>query len=357
MDKQGFSAIQSLSGPVLITGHTGFKGTWLTQLLETLGVEVIGYSLPPEKDSLFDRMKREGSVREVFADIRDFTGFQKFVTQSKPSAIVHMAAQPLVLESYVHPRETFEINVQGTANVLDTSNLSDSVKAVVVVTTDKVYKNLNNSRSFIEEDALEGKDPYSASKVATESVAAAWRQITKINGGAPNIAVRAGNVIGGGDWSKDRLMPDLIRGFFRSETVQVRNPESTRPWQHALDPLHGYLLALNSILRGNKEESFNFGPQGRSLSVAKVVQIASNTWPTETSIEYLESDSDQEALTLELDSTSAQKKLGWSPSWSQEEAIKATVNWWKSVILDHAPPVEECQKDIDWLITKIMDEN
>jgi CDP-glucose 4,6-dehydratase len=236
---------------------------------------------------------------------------------------------------------------------MDASNQSGSVKAVVVVTTDKVYKNTNNSKSFVESDPLEGKDPYSASKVATESVAAAWRQISKISGGTPNISVRAGNVIGGGDWSKDRLIPDLVRGFLRSEKVQIRNSASTRPWQHVLDPLHGYLLALNSILEGSPHEFFNFGPQGKSLSVSSVVEIASKNWPMDTRIEYVESVSTQEATTLELNSTSAKDNLGWSPAWNQEEAVTSTMNWWKNVMLSHTPPAEECAKDINWLMTKM----
>ena len=205
--------LRELPGPILITGHTGFKGTWLTFLLERLNVPVIGLSLEPEKDSLFDRAKRTGVIPEAFIDIREFHAISRFISEHQPSAVIHMAAQPLVLQSYKTPRETFETNVMGTANVLDAAFKTNSVEAVVVVTTDKVYRNDNSGQSFVETDPLAGKDPYSASKVGTESVVAAWQQIAKISGGPKVISVRAGNVIGGGDWAEDRLMPDLIRGL------------------------------------------------------------------------------------------------------------------------------------------------
>ena len=231
----------SINGPVLVTGHTGFKGTWLTLLLEKLGVEVIGYSLEPEKDSLYARIGREGMISEKFADVRNFTAVQKFVDITKPVAVIHLAAQPLVLESFRSPRETFDTNVMGTVNLLESAFKSESVLAFLAITTDKVYKNENKGLAFKESDALAGKDPYSASKVGSEAAVDAWQQISKSLGGPRVTAIRAGNVIGGGDWAKNRLVPDLIRGFKSGSKTIIRNPRSLRPWQHVLEPLSGYL--------------------------------------------------------------------------------------------------------------------
>jgi CDP-glucose 4,6-dehydratase len=250
-------ALRALSGPVLVTGHSGFKGTWLTLLLEKLGIEVVGFSLSPEKDSLFDRASRTGAISEVFADIRDYERLNSYINSVKPSAIIHMAAQPLVLESYRLPKDTFDVNVMGTVNVLDSAFNTDSVKAVIVVTTDKVYRNDNSGLAFIESDPLEGKDPYSASKVGTEAVVAAWQQIQRTSGGPKVVAVRAGNVIGGGDWGDSRLLPDLIRSFSSGQKMTVRNPASTRPWQHVLDPLSGYISTLEAVLNDEKITSIN----------------------------------------------------------------------------------------------------
>ena len=196
------SELSKLPGPILITGHTGFKGAWLTILLEHIGIPTIGYSLPPEKHSLYERANLEGRIPELFADIRDLLLVKDFMAKHKPSAIIHMAAQPLVLESYKSPRETFDTNVMGTVNILDAAFESDHVKAIIVVTTDKVYRNDNSGRAFIESDPLEGKDPYSASKVGAEAAVSAWQQIAKISDGPKVVSVRAGNVIGGGDWPR-----------------------------------------------------------------------------------------------------------------------------------------------------------
>jgi CDP-glucose 4,6-dehydratase len=205
------------SKKILITGHTGFKGAWLTLLLERLGYEVCGISLKAEKDSLYQILKREGAIQERFVDIRNREKLNSAIAEMCPSIIFHLAAQPLVLKSYREPVETFEINVTGTANLLDASFKSNSVEAVSVITTDKVYANDNTGRKFQENDPLGGKDPYSASKVATESVVAAWQQIKKTSTGPGLITLRAGNVIGGGDSAENRLLPDLVKGFLKGE--------------------------------------------------------------------------------------------------------------------------------------------
>lgn len=344
--------LRELPGPILVTGHTGFKGTWLTLLLQRLDVPVIGLSLAPEPDSLFARAHRTGAIRESFIDIRDFQAVHKFVEVQRPAAIIHMAAQPIVLESYQTPRETFETNVMGTVNLLDSAFKSDSVEALVVVTTDKVYRNDNSGGAFTESDALAGKDPYSASKVGTESAVAAWQQIWKVSGGPKVIAVRAGNVIGGGDWAENRLLPDLIRGFARGAAITIRNPESTRPWQHVLDPLHGYLLALEDLLVGGSFQALNFGPDSRSLSVQEVVTQSQKCWPSPTSIEFAggTSDANVESMALQLDSTRARESLGWKPVWSQSESIVSTIEWWDKVLNKSVNPVDACQTDIDFLL-------
>jgi CDP-glucose 4,6-dehydratase len=346
-------ALKALNGPILITGHTGFKGTWLTLLLEHIGLEVVGISLPAEEESLYQRMQRLGKIPESFIDIRNFELTQKKIKEFAPTAVIHMAAQPLVLNSYNSPRETFDINVMGTANVLDASFASESVKAVVAVTTDKVYKNLNKNNRFTENDTLSGKDPYSASKVGAEAAISAWQQMALVNDGPRVISVRAGNVIGGGDFAENRLLPDLIRGFSNNASVSIRNPHSTRPWQHVLDPLNGYLLALAHGLEGGDESAFNFGPPEESLFVEEVVKIAANSWGD--SAEFIfeqEMNSDRESVTLRLDSTLANKVLNWNPSWDQKASIVSTMNWWRKVLINNINPTEACLSDIKLLLNK-----
>ena len=346
--------LPQLVGPILVTGHSGFKGTWLTLLLEKLGTEVVGFSLSPEKDSLFDRAGRTGAIKEIFADIRDYELLHSYTNTVRPSAIIHMAAQPLVLESYRLPKDTFDVNVMGTVNVLDSAFNCDSVQAVIVVTTDKVYKNNNSGRAFIESDPLEGKDPYSASKVGTEAAVAAWQQIQSISGGPKVVAVRAGNVIGGGDWGDNRLLPDLIRSFSSGQKMVVRNPASTRPWQHVLDPLSGYLSALEAVLNNEHLSSVNFGPDTQSIAVSEVVRIAVETWGLKTNIE-LDSfvpNSRSEAVSLDLNPNYAKNSLGWEPCWSQEEAVISTVQWWDKVLNQGVTPIDACLDDLNQILSQ-----
>lgn len=347
--------LRELPGPIMITGHTGFKGAWLTFLLEHLEVPTVGYSLAPEPDSLYARANRQGAIPEIYADIRTIDQVEAFIAKHRPAAIIHMAAQPLVLESYKTPRETFETNVMGTVNVLDAGFRSGFVEAVVVVTTDKVYRNDNSGRPFVETDALAGKDPYSASKVGTESAVAAWQQISKISGGPKVVSVRAGNVIGGGDWAKDRLIPDLVRGLASGEPVQIRNPDSTRPWQHVLDPLSGYLMTLEAVLNEKAIVAVNFGPGTESLTVREVVDIAVGEWPQSdaATISFEIGTGHIEAKTLQLDSTLGRSLLGWKDSWNQKEAVISTIKWWDKVLNHSAPAREVCQADIFHLIQRI----
>jgi len=346
--------LRGLPGPLMVTGHTGFKGTWLTLLLQELGIPVIGLSLEPAKDSLFDRAQRLGSIPEEFIDIRDFAAVSHFVSQYQPSVIIHMAAQPLVLESYKTPRETFEINVMGTTNILSAAFSVPSVIAVGVITTDKVYRNDESGKAFVESDALSGKDPYSASKAATESVVKAWQQIARVAGGARVSSLRAGNVLGGGDWAENRLLPDLIRAFKSQKKIELRNPNSTRPWMHVLDVLHGYLLAIEHEIQGNETEAFNFGPNSRSLTVRRIAELSQSVWPYPVKITAQNDplSKDFEAGSLSLNSTKAEQTLGWSPVWSQEQAVISSVKWWDKILNNDASPIDACMDDIRTLLNK-----
>jgi CDP-glucose 4,6-dehydratase len=350
------SKINELDGPVLITGHTGFKGTWLTLLLNELGIKTVGYSLQPKRESLYSRLNLEGEAKEVYGDIRDIKTLNDFIEETKPVAIFHLAAQPLVIDSYAIPEETFEVNVQGTVNLLSCGNKSKSVKAIIVATTDKVYKNNNSGIQFSEIDQLEGQDPYSASKVAAESAVKAWQTISLINKGPKILSVRAGNVIGGGDASPNRLVPDLVRSFSNSQPALIRNPASSRPWQHVLDPVYGYLKATEFLLSADYNEvlALNFGPEGQSLTVDQVVEIARNSWPNSTSIKYIEQkeNSIYEAKSLGLNSRLAKDLIGWTPVWTQETAVSRTVQWWAHALINKEDVLELCRREIkDYLMT------
>ena len=310
--------------PVLVTGHTGFKGTWLMLLLKELGVNVVGYSLEAKANSMYQRLKLEGVIPEIFADIRDENSVTSFLNKVQPSAIIHLAAQPLVFESYRDPKETFDINVMGTANLLQAASQISNLEAILVSTTDKVYRNNNSGRKFTEADALEGVDPYSASKVATEAVIRSWQNI--LNGKIRLIAGRAGNVIGGGDYSQDRIIPDCVRAHETNLQLTVRNPQSVRPWQHVLEPLSGYLLALGF----GKELSYNFGPiESEDLTVIQVIEILKQKLDFDFQIAN-ETNSPYEAELLSLDSEMAKRNLNWQPSYSQQAAIELTAEWWNA---------------------------
>jgi CDP-glucose 4,6-dehydratase len=340
--------LNQLNGPILVTGHTGFKGTWLTLLLEKMGVPVVGLSLPPTEGSLYARLLRQEIIPEVYGDIRNLTTVTETFERFQPGAVIHMAAQPLVIQSYETPIDTFEINVMGTVNVLDTAIKCKSVEGIIAVTTDKVYRNEEFGRKFIESDPLSGRDPYSASKVGSEAAIAAWQQLSDGIAGPQIVAVRAGNVIGGGDWSSNRLMPDLIKGFSLNKYVEIRNPLSTRPWQHALDPIHGYLKSLEAILDGDCRNAYNFGPLEKSLNVGEVAEIARGCWFEKVEVVFGKSDAKvKEATLLELDPTLAMDELEWKPAWNQKEAVESTVNWWAKHLNDGAKADELCENDLE----------
>jgi CDP-glucose 4,6-dehydratase len=351
MINEAIAILRESPGPILITGHTGFKGAWLSLLLEELGIKAVGYSLPPDKNSMYQRLNRRGAITEVFADINDKKKLGNFFAATRPSFVIHLAAQPLVLESYKSPFETFETNVMGTFNVIEASFHSKDVKAVGVVTTDKVYRNTNSGKRFIESDPLEGKDPYSASKVAAESVINSWSNIRELTGGPFLASLRAGNVIGGGDFASDRLMPDLVRGLISKEIVEIRNIGSTRPWQHVLDPLFGYLVAVAFSSKNASNDSFNFGPDEPSYAVSELLEIVAHNFPNRIKVKMLsEVDPKIEAKSLDLDSSHAKKVLSWNPVWNQEQAVISTVDWWINCVDGNMNPVESSKQDIELLM-------
>ena len=334
---------------IFLTGHTGFKGTWLTLLLEEMGHEVVGYSLNPTPNSLFERLNRGNSIQEFISDIRDVDNLKKAMVISQPSMVIHMAAQPLVLESYRKPRETFEINAQGTANVLEAAFSTKSVNVIGAVTTDKVYKNIETDYAYIETDALEGSsDPYSASKVSAEAVISAWRKIASISGGPRIATLRSGNVVGGGDFSENRIIPDLVRSYISKVPVQIRNPQSTRPWMHVLDSLVGYLQALQKVSEKQSHETFNFAPREKSLSVKEILEIALEEWPGMFNAEFLHiSAQTNEAEFLNLNSDKAIMELGWNLAWNQESAVQSSIHWWKMYFQRQSDPKQLCLQEIE----------
>jgi CDP-glucose 4,6-dehydratase len=340
--------LRELAGPLLLTGHTGFKGTWMTFLLEYLNIPVVGYSLPPEKGALYERTERTGVIPETFADIRNYETLEKFIDLHKPSTIIHMAAQPLVLKSYESPRETFDINVMGTVNVLDIAFKKNFIQTVIVVTTDKVYRNDNSGRAFVESDPLEGKDPYSASKVGAEAVVAAWQQIARVSNGPRIVSVRAGNVIGGGDFADGRIIPDLIRTVSKQKITSIRNPYSTRPWQHVLDPLVGYILVAQNLLEEKLLNNVNFGPERAQVSVKNLTDIGINFFPEIANLLTFDENTDVsiEAINLQLDSSLSKEVLNWKSKWNSLESIEITFNWWKEFLEKGVDPASLCKSDI-----------
>jgi CDP-glucose 4,6-dehydratase len=342
------SLCASSSNPVLVTGHTGFKGTWLTLMLEEMGIPVVGLSLAPTESSLYTSCDRKGKIPEIFCDIESIDAVQNAFDTFSPQYVIHLAAQPLVLNSYQDPIRTFYTNVIGTANILEVATNTECVQSIAAITTDKVYKNTNESRRFIESDSLQGIDPYSASKVATESVINAWQNISDRRNHAKIISLRAGNVIGGGDLSDNRLIPDVIRNLYFEKELSIRSLDSTRPWQHVLDPLYGYLLAINqSQIDPTCPLSFNFGPAEDSLSVRDVLSIVNQLHPRmEFQVDPLDRSQPYEATKLDLDSSLAQEILNWSPKMSQKTAIETTLNWWMKHLDQNVGAEELCKNEI-----------
>jgi CDP-glucose 4,6-dehydratase len=343
---------QSLKGKkVFVTGHTGFTGSWASIWLNQLGCDVFGYSLEPETTpNLFTEAGVGKLVSGKIADIRDFETLKAEVAKFEPDLVLHLAAQPLVRRSYRIPRETFEINAQGTANLLDAIRGVSSVKGVLCITTDKVYKNLETDRRYNEDDELGGQDPYSASKAAAELIIASYRSYLRGNGvKSPIISVaRGGNIVGGGDWSEDRLIPDFIRAHEANMDLEIRYPDSTRPWQHVISLVDGYLSILEGMIGNDVEvfdQAFNLGPVGGdSVSVSKVVSELSELIPGVSTIE--QASNVHEAGKLGLDSARAVNTFGWNPRWNTQETIKRTADWYLWHSLGDVGAKELCQSQI-----------
>lgn len=317
---------------VLLTGHTGFKGAWMALWLHRLGAQVTGISLPPPTTpNLFSLANIEAITTSHFCDIRDAAPLAGLVNKAQPEIVFHLAAQALVHASYRDPLTTFATNVQGTANVLDALRPLDTCKAVVAITTDKVYKNLEQPYPYRETDALGGHDPYSASKAAAEIVIASYRDSYLADKGIAVASARAGNVIGGGDWSADRLIPDAIRAWSANKSLQIRRPQATRPWQHVLEPLAGYIkLAEQLWQQPSLAGAYNFGPQTHeAATVRTVVQLAQNAYG-QGQVEWSDGTSGpHEAGWLALEIAKARTVLGVKPCWALAETVQSTINWYR----------------------------
>jgi CDP-glucose 4,6-dehydratase len=318
---------------VLITGHTGFKGAWLYQWLNMLGADVTGIALPPDtQPSLFELADLGSSMRSHFQDIRDGQVVCAMIAEAEPEIVIHLAAQALVRRGYEQPLQTLETNVLGTAHVLEAVRYVSSVRCVLIVTSDKCYRLDPGQDPCVEGDRLGGRDPYSASKACAEIVAECWRRSFLNHDSLPGIAsARAGNVIGGGDWSADRLIPDCVRAFRQGRSVEIRNPGAVRPWQHVLDALGGYLV-LAERLHGNREQfgqAWNFGPDpaGRRAVIDVVRQFAAN-WNRAADWKIVESAAFPEAPVLLLDASRACRHLGWCPVLGTGDSLDWTAEWY-----------------------------
>jgi len=322
---------------ILVTGHTGFKGSWLSLWLCQLGAEVIGYSLSsPTSDSHAELL--DVDCLSVIDDIRNAERLQEVISQERPEIIFHLAAQSLVRKSYQDSIETFSTNVMGTANVLNACKESSSVRAIVVVTSDKCYENQHLRRGYCETDPMGGYDPYSASKGCAEIIVSSYRRSyfpLEDYGNSHMTLVasaRGGNVVGGGDWADDRLIPDIVRSVNRNEQLFIRNPNATRPWQHVLDCLSGYLVLGEKLLECKPEfaDAWNFGPsQNANLSVSEILRRLQNFWP-KISYQLDQQGELHEAELLELDCTKARSQLGWRPVWDIDKTLEMTCNWYRN---------------------------
>lgn len=335
---------------IFITGHSGFTGSWVSIWLNSIGAKVFGYSLAPETTpNLFSEARVGSMVAGTEGDIRDFAALHRAMSAFQPELVLHLAAQPLVRRSYRIPGETFDINTQGTAHVLEAAISVPSIKGILCITTDKVYKNRESDHKYVESDELGGKDPYSASKAAAELVISSFRESFGTEG-SPFISVaRGGNIIGGGDWSEDRLIPDFVRAKISGQSMKVRNPDSTRPWQHVLALVEGYLTILAGLIGDNPQKfarAFNLGPmEDDSITVGDVLAEISSQIP-DVKIEFEKSEL-AEAGKLALDSSLAANTLGWKPAWSTAEVIQRTAGWYKAFLAGEKSSYELCIEQID----------
>lgn len=315
---------------VLVTGHTGFKGSWLSLWLSMLGANVTGLALAPETDPAHWNLLELAAVRDLRVDLRDATAVGRALEQAQPEIVFHLAAQPLVRRSYREPITTFDTNVIGLVNLLEAVRATPSVRALVNATTDKVYQESSTGAGYRESDPLGGHDPYSTSKACAELVTECYRKSFFGETGARVATARAGNVIGGGDWSQDRLVPDLVRAVTSDATLQVRHPHAIRPWQHVLEPLSGYLRLGQLLLAGEAADgAWNFGPSAEAnMPVQALVSLIQAQWPTLRS-EPQPGPHPHEAKTLQLDSSRALQHLEWRPVWDADTTLRSTITWYR----------------------------
>jgi len=321
---------------VLVTGHTGFKGSWLALWLKALGAEVTGFALaPPGEPNLFTLAGVERDVHHVHGDVRDAAALDACIAQARPQVVLHLAAQSLVRLSYREPVQTYATNVMGTVHLLDAVRRQPGVEAVLVVTSDKCYENREWLWGYRENEAMGGHDPYSNSKGCAELVTSAMRRSFFADGGPGIGSARAGNVIGGGDWADDRLLPDAMRAFIAGQPVVLRSPQAVRPWQHVLEPLRGYLLLAEALAdptrRARHAQGWNFGPdEADCRAVADVVSLAAGEWPGARVVVNPPPDAPHEANLLRLDCTQAHQQLAWRPHWRLERGVAETVAWFRA---------------------------
>jgi CDP-glucose 4,6-dehydratase len=325
-----------LGKKVFLTGHTGFKGSWLSLWLHTMGAQVTGYALnPPTNPSLFELCKIDKLINSIIADIRDEDTLTKAILETSPEVVIHMAAQPLVRESYINPVETYAINVMGTLNLFEAVRKCNSVKAVINVTTDKCYENKEWPWGYRENEPMGGYDPYSNSKACSELITSSYRN-SFLNPkdfkehGVALASARAGNVIGGGDWAADRLIPDCLSSLLAEKEIVIRNPYAIRPWQHVLEPLSGYLLLAQKLVENGPRyaEGWNFGPNDDDAQpVEWIVQNICSKWESNRSYIIDKGEHPHEASYLKLDCSKAKLKLGWYPRWNLDQAIDKIIDW------------------------------
>ena len=333
---------------VFLTGHTGFKGSWLSLWLQLMGAKVKGYSLsPPTSPSLFDVASVAEEMVSEIGDIRDLVTLKLSIERFNPDILIHMAAQPLVRYSYREPVETYATNVMGTVHVLESAKSCPNIRAIINVTTDKCYENQEWLWGYRENEPMGGHDPYSSSKGCAELISAAYRRSFFHNGETGLATVRAGNVIGGGDWAEDRLIPDILRAIEKNEPVIIRNPKSTRPWQHVLEPLSGYLSLAEKLYLQPKEfsEGWNFGPNDIDAKpVDWILNQITKLWPGAVWKPNC-SKTPHETRYLKLDISKAREQLGWSPTWSLQQTLNSIINW-HQCWLSGEDMKKHCQKEI-----------
>jgi CDP-glucose 4,6-dehydratase len=335
---------------VFITGHTGFKGSWMTIWLEKMGSNIAGFSLEPQAEpNLFTEAKLFDGITNYYGDIRNGDILEAAILEFQPDILIHMAAQPLVRYSYKEPIETFTTNIIGTANVLESARKSESIKAIINVTTDKCYENKEWEWAYRENDMLGGYDPYSSSKACSEIITSAYRNSFFNDSEVAIASARAGNVIGGGDWSDDRLVPDALKAFENNHSVLVRNPKSIRPWQHVLEPISGYLMLAESLFHSGNEfaEAWNFGPYDQDTqSVEFILNKLTKYWGHNASWESDSNLNPHEANYLKLDISKASTKLNWKPTWDLNSTLERIVDWHKGW-LNGSSPKELCINEIE----------